>query len=191
MMIIQQTKFFFIDNSLKVTAIKALIGSLFIALLAQVSIPLQPVPITGQTLGVTIVGFAFGKRAGVASVALYLLEGAIGLPVFANGSSGIAAFFGPTGGYLYGFLATAYILGYFSDKGILNYPMAAFFIAIIASATTFVFGLFQLSFFVPADKVLEYGFTPFIAGGLLKALIASFTVSGAYKLSKKLDEKMQ
>lgn len=191
MMIIQQTKFFFIDNSLKVTAIKAIIGSLFIALLAQVSIPLQPVPITGQTLGVTIVGFALGKRAGVASVALYLLEGAIGLPVFANGSSGIAAFFGPTGGYLYGFLATAYILGYFSDKGILNYPMAAFFIAIIASATTFVFGLFQLSFFVPADKVLEYGFTPFIAGGLLKALIASFTVSGAYKLSKKLDEKMQ
>ncbi|VEJ10121.1 biotin transporter BioY [Actinobacillus delphinicola] len=191
MMIIQQTKFFFIDNSLKVTAIKAIIGSLFIALLAQVSIPLQPVPITGQTLGVTIVGFAFGKRAGVASVALYLLEGALGLPVFANGSSGIAAFFGPTGGYLYGFLATAYILGYFSDKGILNYPMAAFFIAIIASATTFVFGLFQLSFFVPADKVLEYGFTPFIAGGLLKALIASFTVSGAYKLSKKLDEKMQ
>lgn len=191
MMIIQQTKFFFIDNSLKVTAIKALIGSLFIALLAQVSIPLQPVPITGQTLGVTIVGFAFGKRAGVASVALYLLEGALGLPVFANGSSGIAAFFGPTGGYLYGFLATAYILGYFSDKGILNYPMAAFFIAIIASATTFVFGLFQLSFFVPADKVLEYGFTPFIAGGLVKALIASFTVSGAYKLSKKLDEKMQ
>ncbi len=191
MMIIQQTKFFFIDNSLKVTAIKALIGSLFIALLAQVSIPLQPVPITGQTLGVTIVGFAFGKRAGVASVALYLLEGALGLPVFANGSSGIAAFFGPTGGYLYGFLATAYILGYFSDKGILNYPMAAFFIAIIASATTFVFGLLQLSFFVPADKVLEYGFTPFIAGGLVKALIASFTVSGAYKLSKKLDEKMQ
>ena len=191
MMIIQQTKFFFIDNSLKVTAIKALIGSLFIALLAQVSIPLQPVPITGQTLGVTIVGFAFGKRAGVASVALYLLEGALGLPVFANGSSGIAAFFGPTGGYLYGFLATAYILGYFSDKGILNYPMAAFFIAILASATTFVFGLLQLSFFVPADKVLEYGFTPFIAGGLVKALIASFTVSGAYKLSKKLDEKMQ
>ncbi len=191
MVLIQQTKSLFIDNSLKATAIKALVGSLFIALLAQVSIPLQPVPITGQTLGVTIVGLALGKRAGVASVALYLLEGALELPVFANGASGVAVFFGATGGYLYGFLATAYILGYFSDKGVLNQPLAAFAVAVVASAVTFAFGLAQLSFFVPTDKVLAYGFTPFIAGGLLKAFIASLTVSGAYKLNKKFDEKMQ
>src|SRR3954469_25744165 len=79
----------------------ALLGSVVIALSAQVSIPLQPVPITGQTLGVLLVGAALGSRLGALAVLLYFLEGAAGLPVFTPvGAPGVARFLGPTGGYL-------------------------------------------------------------------------------------------
>lgn len=92
-------------------------GSLLVALLAQVSIPLPftPVPVTGQTLGVLLVGGALGSRLGAASLALYLGEGAIGLPVFAGGVGGLPV--GPTGGYLVGFVLMAYVVGYLAERG--------------------------------------------------------------------------
>lgn len=181
-----QTKKWFEANQALAFWIKTVIGANLIALFAQISVPMYPVPITGQTLALTVVGFALGRKAATAAVVLYLLEGVAGLPVFANFSSGIQALFGPSGGYLIGFIPTAYVLGYFSDKGVLNSFVKSFGVAMLATVITFAFGLTQLSFFVPADKVLEFGLYPFILGGVIKAFLASVLVIPAHKFFSKL-----
>lgn len=180
----------FILNSLEINALKIIFGSLLISILAQVSIPMIPVPITGQTLAVTVVGFSLGRKIGVSAVALYLFEGIAGLPVFANGSFGFSVLTGPSGGYLLGFVFSTWILGYFSDKGVLNNFWKTIAVAGVASAVTFLFGLIQLSFFVPKDLVLQYGLIPFIPGGIIKAIIASLIVVPTYKFFKKVDENI-
>src|SRR5512143_1882057 len=94
-------------------------SSLFVAALAQIRIPLPftPVPVTGQTLAVLVVGAALGARKGAASLLLYLLAGFAGLPVFSGGSAGGAVILGPTGGYLIGFIVAAYLIGVLSARG--------------------------------------------------------------------------
>lgn len=166
--------------------LKTLIGANLIAIFAQISVPMYPVPITGQTLALTVVGFALGRKAGTAAVLMYLFEGAIGLPVFAGGSAGFQHFFGPTGGYLLGYIPTAYVLGYYSDKGVLNSFWKSLAVGLVASVITFAFGLAQLSFFVPEGKVLELGLYPFILGGVIKAILASILVVPSYKFFSKL-----
>ncbi len=179
-------KQWFITHEQAAFFIKVIFGSILIAILAQLSIPLVPVPITGQTLGVTIAGLALGRNAGVSAVLLYLAEGAIGLPVFANGGSGIATLLGPSGGYLFGFVASAAILGYFSDKGVLKSLWKSALVTLVATAVTFVFGLIQLSYFVPAGTVLQNGLYPFIFGGIVKSLAAVVLVKPTHNFFSKL-----
>lgn len=180
------SKKWFLADSWYSFLVKTFLGANIIALCAQISIPLQPVPITGQTLGVTLIGFALGARGATAAVLGYLLEGALGLPVFAGGSGGVQAFFGASGGYLWGFIPAAWILGYASDKKCLDSFWLSFAAAILSAIATFACGLAQLSFFVPVDKVLAYGFYPFIIGGMIKALVASISVVPTYKFFQKL-----
>ena len=92
-------------------------GSLLLAVSAQFKISLYPVPVTGQTLVVLLIGMTYGPRLGGITMAAYLFEGAIGLPVFAGGASGMAVLFGPTGGYLFGFLLAAVAMGYLAERG--------------------------------------------------------------------------
>lgn len=177
---------FFTSRALGITIVKGLLGSLLIALFAQIAIPLPYVPITGQTLAVCLVGLSLGARAGTLAAIFYLLEGAAGIPVFAGFSSGMGALLGSSGGYIVGFIPSAFVLGYASDRGVLkSLPLTAL-VTIFSSALTFVFGLFQLSFFVPLDKVLEYGFYPFIIGGIIKAILASVLISPTYKFFSKI-----
>src|ERR687886_1620838 len=91
--------------------------SAFVALTAQVEIPLQPVPITLQTLGVLFTGAVLGSRRGAVALLLYLAEGAIGLPVFAGGAAGIAYLLGPTGGYLISYPLAAGVVGWLAERG--------------------------------------------------------------------------
>ena len=102
-----------------------LIGSLSIGILAQASIPIpfSPVPITGQTIGVVLIGSLLGKRRGTLSIILYLMEGSLGLPVFANMQAGLHILFGPTGGYLFSFIIAAFLMGYFKEKGFITSPI--------------------------------------------------------------------
>ncbi|MGQ8821453.1 biotin transporter BioY [Bibersteinia trehalosi] len=181
-----QTKRWLEANRVVAFWLKTLIGANLIAIFAQIAVPMYPVPITGQTLALTVVGFALGRKAGTAAVLMYLFEGAIGLPVFANGGAGVQALFGPSGGYLWGYIPTAYVLGYFSDKGVLSSFWKSVAVALLASVITFAFGLAQLSFFVPEGKVLELGLYPFILGGVIKAALASLLVSPSYKFFSKL-----
>ncbi|STZ75455.1 biotin transporter BioY [Bergeriella denitrificans] len=165
--------------------LKVALGANLIAVLAQVAVPLPFVAITGQSLAVTLVGFALGRKAAVGAVLLYLLEGAMGMPVFANGKAGLGVLMGPSGGYLIGFVAMAFILGWASDRGVLKSTWKSLLAAFAATAVMFAFGLAQLSFFVPQGELLAHGLYPFIAGGVAKAILASALVIPAYRFFRR------
>lgn len=155
-------------------------GTALVAVLAQVAIPLWPVPVTGQTLAVLLVGAGLGAVRGAASLSLYALLGAVGLPIYSEASSGWSVLLGPTGGYIIGFIASAAIVGWAAerswDRGWYK-PIITF---IGGSLVVFAFGLpwlavslGQLGFPNDLQSVLVAGFYPFIIGGLVKAAIAA------------------
>lgn len=161
--------------------LQTVIGANLVALGAQLAIPTPFVSISAQSLAVLIVGFALGRKAAVAALLLYLAEGVMGLPVFAGGKAGLGVLMGSSGGYLFGFVAMAAILGWASDKGCLKSWWQGGLAALVATAVMFAFGLAQLSLFVPQGKVLEYGLYPFIVGGVVKSILGCALVMPAYR----------
>ena len=166
-------------------------GSLFIALAAQVSVPMIPTPMTLQTLAILIVGFSFGSRLGAVTLIAYLGEGLMGLPVFANGMNGLA-FVGPTAGFLVGFVGMAWLAGFVSDRGIKGVlPLAAAGIAISAllyipgvawpMGVASLFGIEAGWVGLTADKIWAGFMAPFLIGDAVKAVLAALVVSGAWK----------
>ncbi len=166
-------------------------GSLLVASAAQVSVPMYPVPVTLQTLAVLLVGFAFGSRLGAITLAAYLAEGAIGLPVFANFNNG-AAFAGPTAGFLVGFVGMAWLAGLATDLGYRKLlPLAAF--AIEASIFLYIPGVLWAMFADALfgfdatrwgadnfDMIWTYYIAPFLIGDAVKAVLAALMVTGAW-----------
>jgi biotin transport system substrate-specific component len=151
-------------------------AALFAALTAvgaYLSIPVGPVPIVLQNLFVMLAGLLLGRRGGVASVGLYLLAGACGLPVFAGGSGGLARFFGPTGGYLIGYLPAVWVIGFISETG---RPRALRDgLALIAGCLVlYACGLAWLKVLTGMDwpKTLAIGMLPFLPGDALKIAVA-------------------
>lgn len=169
------------ENRTTTFILQTVIGANLVALGAQLAIPTPFVSISAQSLAVLIVGFALGRNAAVAALLLYLAEGAMGLPVFANGKAGLAVLMGPSGGYLIGFVAMAAILGWVSDKGCLKSWWKSVLVALFANAVMYGLGLLQLSFFVPQDKVLAYGLYPFVIGDVIKSVLACLLVMPAYR----------
>ncbi len=159
-------------------------GSFFIAFSAQIAIPLpfSPVPITGQTFAVLVVGMLLGRWRGTAAVLAYLVEGLLGLPVFAGGVAGIAKILGPTGGYLVSFLPAAYLVGYLAEKGWDRRIVTTFLAMILGNVIIFGFGALWLARFVGFDKALSLGVLPFLAGDVVKIGLATFILPGAWKL---------
>jgi biotin transport system substrate-specific component len=143
-----------------------------LAALSRVTIPLQPVPVTGQTLGVLLTGMMLGRKRALAAVITYIGMGLIGFPVFANGAFGLAILIGPTGGYLLGFVPAAFILGWLGDKGWYDKAITAISALLIGHAIIFASGLFWLSHFTGWSNVLTAGFLPFLPGAVAKTLIA-------------------
>ncbi len=159
----------------------AVAGTILIAIFAQIKVPMWPVPMTLQTLAVLLIGLTYGGRLATATLVLYLAEGALGLPVFANGG-GIAQIAGPTGGYLIGFLFAASFLGFASDRGMTrNVPMLAGALT-LATALIYVPGVLWLAGFIGAQKALMVGLVPFLLGDLVKAIIAAMIAPTARKL---------
>jgi biotin transport system substrate-specific component len=152
-------------------AVAVVVASLFIAVCAQaeVRLPFTPVPISGQTLGVLYAGILLGSRRGAAAVALYLLEGVCGAPVFSGGAAGAAHLLGPTGGYLLGFPAGAYLTGLLAERGWDRRPIPAFAAILLGGLPIFALGLLGLARFVPGRALLAAGLWPFLPGGLIKA----------------------
>jgi biotin transport system substrate-specific component len=147
----------------------ALLGSAVLAASAQVVLPAWPVPATLQSLAVLLLGALGGPRLGAAAVALYLLEGALGLPVFAGGKAGPAALIGPTGGYLLGFLPAAWLAGKAGGPGPLWRQGAVLPAAHLA---LFVPGVAWLSGFVGAERAFAAGFLVFLPATLVKTALA-------------------
>ncbi len=162
-------------------------SSIFIALFAQLAIkvPFSPVPITGQTFAVLLIGLFLGKSRGSLAVLTYLIEGILGLPVFANAGFGAGHLLGPTGGYLIGFLPAVYLTGYISEHNT-NNKMILNAIALIAgTAIIFISGLGWLKHYVGANNVLQLGFFPFIPGSIIKIIFTILAVSGLKNIFKR------
>ncbi|UYN90718.1 MAG: biotin transporter BioY [Anaerolineales bacterium] len=161
-------------------------GALFIAALAQVRIPLQPVPITGQTLAVLLVGMALGSRRGPLAVLAYLGMAAAGLPFFTGGQSGLAYMAGATGGYLVGFVAAAYVVGWLAERGWDRTLGKTLIAMVIGNAVIYLFGISWLATIVggfsgPSGS-LALGLYPFLLGDALKALAAALLLPAAWMM---------
>ncbi len=159
-----------------VRAVEAVAFSFLIGLCAQIEVrlPWTVVPVTGQSLAVLFAGAALGSRWGSFSTALYLLEGASGLPFFAGGAFGLWHLLGPTGGYLIGFVPAAWLVGRLAESGWDRSPGKTVAMLALGSAVIFTCGLAWLSrFLLPGTNLLSAGLLPFIPGDCVKIAIAS------------------
>ncbi|NSX55849.1 biotin transporter BioY [Parasulfitobacter algicola] len=166
-------------------------GSLFIALASQISVPMIPVPMTLQTLAVLMVGLTLGSRLGAATLVTYLAQGAMGLPVFTFGMNG-AAFFGPTAGFLIGFVAMAWLAGLVVEKGWAKGPITTVLAAVVISALLYIPGAIW-PMFIAGAMGIEAGWVglsasgiwagfiaPFLIGDVVKSVIAAMIVTGGW-----------
>ncbi len=160
------------------------IGAAIVALSAQIYIPTQPVPFTGQTLGVLVVGGALGFRRGVAALLLYLLVGLVGLPVFAEGDAGRDVLLGVTGGYLIGFVAAAAIVGRLAELGWDRRLGAALVTMLLGTIAIYAIGVpwLKISTGMTWSEAVSVGLTPFLLWDTAKLLIAAAVFPAAWWL---------
>ncbi len=159
-------------------------GVVFLALLAQVSIylPFTPIPITGQTFGVLLIGLVYGRKLGVSTIAAYIGAGSIGLPVFTGLSSGLV-FLRPSGGYIIGYFFMVVLCGYLAERGWTKSYAKTLITLLLAEIVLYFFGLAQLSFFVKKDLFLV-GLYPFIIGDVIKVVLLTFILPSTWKFLK-------
>jgi len=154
-------------------AIRIFLGSLLLAIAAQISIPAWPVPMTLHVSAVLFLGFASSPSVAVGSVLLYLFEGAIGLPVFAGFSSGIAKFFGTTGGYFFGFLMAAYLVSTLKSKA--STFLSQYVVAVLGGASILLCGTLYLSSIVGLKTAFVTGLLPFVIKMFVEAGLTTVT----------------
>ena len=160
------------------------VGSLLLAVSAQIKIPFYPVPVTGQTLVVLLIGITYGPRLGGATVAAYLLQGAMGLPVFAGAAVGMAALVGPTGGYLAGFFVAAVVMGFLAERGMGRSATSTVIAMVIGNAVIYALGVSWLTSFIGVEKALMLGMVKFLYGDALKLVIAACLMPVAWQFVK-------
>ena len=148
-------------------------GSLLLAVSAQFKIPLYPVPVTGQTLVVLLIGMTYGPRLGGITIAAYLFEGALGLPVFAGGAAGVAVLMGPTAGYLFGFLLAAIAMGYLAERGMGRTVVSTIAAMVIGNCVIYLCGALWLANFIGFGQAIAAGVSPFLYGDALKLIVAA------------------
>ena len=170
----------------------AIAGSLLVALAAQITVPMWPVPMTLQTLAVLGVGAAYGSRLGAVTLALYAIEGALGLPFFAGGQAGLINPQGlilSSGGFIIGFIVAAWLVGKLLEQGWHSSIVKTLLAALIGAAALYIPGLIWLAVWAAKTQnmgagdavqaAISWGFTPFWVGDVVKAIIAALAVGGA------------
>ena len=169
-------------------------GVLFTAAAAQLVIPIWPVPITGQTLAVLLVGSALGAVRGAVSLAMYALVGLLGLPVFApqdDGShlTGFAALAAPSFGYIVGFILSAALVGWIAERAGDRKVLGAALSFLGGTVATFAIGLpwLAITLGLSLESTLQFGLYPFIVGGLIKAAIAAVLIPGVWAIIARRD----
>ncbi len=170
-----------------------LCGTALVSGLAQVSIPWYPVPFTGQTLAVLLVGGMLGSRKGALALFLYFIIGAIGAPIFSDQSSGWEIISGATGGYIIGFIVAAAAVGWLAERGADRSVMAMIGALLLGNFLIYAFGVPWLASWDPAGDGVAFGWTqayqtgvqPFILGDLVKLAFAAALLPGGWALLQK------
>jgi len=173
----------------------ALFGSALVAIAAQIAVPMIPVPMTMQTLAALAVGAAYGSRLGAATLLFYALEGAVGLPVFANFQAGLFLPTGEliaTGGYIIGFIAAAALVGWMAEHGWDRNVFTMLIAMILGAAVLYVPGLIWLVAWLMVTKGMMFadavkaavvsGLVPFVWGDLIKAVLAAAAFPAAWRV---------
>ena len=157
------------------------------AAFAQISFWIGPVPVTGQTFAVLLTGALLGSRRGALSQLSYLAVGATGIPYWfaLGGPPGIARLVGPTGGYLIGFVAVAFLVGWLAERGWDRRVWTAALAMLAGETVLYIFGLTWLARFVPAGNVLQVGLYPFVIGDLMKVAAAALMLPSAWLLLRR------
>ena len=162
----------------------AVVGSLLLIASAKVEVPFWPVPMSMQTFAVFVIGLTLGWRLAAATVLLYLGQGFVGLPVFANPGAGPIYFAGPTAGYLAGFVLAAGIIGWLAERGWDRTVVTAFAAVLIGNVMIYLPGLIWLrtAGYVPTwEAAIAGGLTPFLAGAVLKMVLAAVLVVAGWR----------
>jgi biotin transport system substrate-specific component len=171
------------------------LGTLFLVVCSKISVPVWPVPVTLQTYGVVALAAAFGWRIGLATVVLYIVEGLMGLPVFAGAMAGPAYLFGPTGGFIVSWVLVSVIVGWAADKGVSRHVLPLFCIMLLGDAVSFAFGYAWLVVVLATLKgvaptavmgaAFDGAIKPFIVWDIVKMAFATSTVIGAWSLTRR------
>jgi len=166
-----------------------LFSIIFLAVMANIRVPLWPVPITMQTFGVFLIAFYFGSKKGFLSILSYILAGVLGFAVFSGYKSGMAAIIGPTGGYILGFLGAVFAVGYMIEKGYGRTKRSVLLCMIVGNLIIYLFGLIGLRlYFMDFSlwKILVVGLFPFLIGDAVKIIGAVALFPYLWKGSEKV-----
>jgi len=181
---------YFNSKSVFLDIFMVILSVAFLGIMANIRIPLWPVPITMQTFGVFAIAFFFGSRKGLLSILAYTLAGIVGFGVFAGYKSGMAAIMGPTGGYILGFLFAAFVVGYMIEKGYGRDKKSVLLCMVIGNLVIYLFGVIGLRLYFAEFtwlKIMMIGVVPFLIGDAIKIIGAvalfPFLWKGAEKLS--------
>ena len=182
--LINKLKSFENINSNLINILLALFGTFLLAISSKVQVPFWPVPMTMQTFVIFLIGMTYGVRLSFATVALYLFEGAAGLPVFASGG-GIAYLIGPTAGYLYGMLFASVVISYLANLGFSKTYFKATLSLLIGSIMIFLIGIIYLGSIIGYEKAIAAGLFPFIPSELFKIALAVSLIPTIHNIIKK------
>ena len=182
--LINKLKSFENINSNLINILLALFGTFLLAISSKVQVPFWPVPMTMQTFVIFLIGMTYGIRLSFATVALYLFEGAAGLPVFASGG-GIAYLIGPTAGYLYGMLFASVAISYLANLGFSKTYFKATLSLLFGSIIIFSIGIIYLGSIIGYEKAIAAGLLPFIPSELFKIALAVSLIPTIQKIIKK------
>jgi biotin transport system substrate-specific component len=162
------------ERPLAVQAIAVIFGTALMTASSYISVPMVPVPMTMQTLAATLIGALYGWRLGALTIAVWLLQGALGLPVFSNGAGGIVHLFGRTGGYLFAFPIAAAATGWLAEQGWTgDRVVRAFFAMLIGNALCLAIGGTWLAMLIGPEKAFWFGVAPFVLGATVKSLLGA------------------
>jgi biotin transport system substrate-specific component len=186
------------SRTLAVDLVLIVAGAALTAIAAQLAVPMWPVPITGQTLAVLLVGMSLGAVRGGLSMALYAVLGGLGLPVFSDSESGWGVLLGPTGGYIVGFVIAAAVTGWLAQLEWDRKALRAFVAALAGTVTTFAVGIPWLATWLGANGydnalpvVLDGGLYPFIVGGVIKSAVGAGIISLAWLGLRRTDRNAE
>ena len=160
-----------------------LFGSILLIISSKIKIDLYPVPMTLQPLAVLMIAMLYGRNLATATIGCYILQGLIGLPVFAYGG-GLMYVFGPTGGFIIGFLISGIVLGELADRGWGRRFITSIVCMLLGLLIIYFFGVLQLTLIKGFEYAILKGFYPFLIGDLYKLLIAGILVPYIWKLAK-------